>query len=173
MPAGVLQTPFQTLLRAIVHQQLSTRAAHAIHTRVLKLVSGRATPLKFARLDDRTLRDAGLSRAKVAALRDLCERTQNGLVPNNAKLKFMDDESIIDALSAVRGIGRWSVEMMLFANLRRPDILPATDLGIRKGFAVYRGRDTLPTVPELLNEGERWRPFRSVASWYLWRAGEL
>ena len=119
-----LQTTFQTLLRAIVYQQLSGVAAGAIHRRVLDLVDGRASAPKYAHLSEATLRDAGLSRAKVIAIKDLCERSAAGLVPSNAKLKRMDDEAIVDALSAVRGIGRWSVEMMLIFNLRRPDVLP-------------------------------------------------
>jgi 3-methyladenine DNA glycosylase/8-oxoguanine DNA glycosylase len=124
---------------------------------------------------DEALRGAGLSRAKLESLRDLALRTSRGAIPTLAELASMDDEAIVERLTAVRGIGRWTVEMLLIFRLGRPDVLPLADYGIKKGFAqVFTRRraqaPALPTPVELARRGERWRPFRSVASWYLWRA---
>jgi 3-methyladenine DNA glycosylase/8-oxoguanine DNA glycosylase len=121
------------------------------------------------------LRGAGLSRAKIASLRDLAARSAGGQVPSLAALARMDDEAIVEALTAIRGVGRWTVEMLLMFRLGRPDVLPLADFGIRKGFAkVFRSRraraDGLASPAEIARRGERWRPYRSVASWYLWRA---
>jgi DNA-3-methyladenine glycosylase II len=119
------------------------------------------------------LRSAGLSRNKTAALKDLAAKTLDGTVPPLAQLKKMGDEEIVTRLTEVRGIGRWTVEMLLIFRLGRPDVLPVTDLGVRKGFQLtYRKRD-LPDAARLFRHAERWRPYRSVASWYLWRAVDL
>jgi methylated-DNA-[protein]-cysteine S-methyltransferase len=162
--------PFGALAEAIVYQQLSGKAAATIFARVQSLFpNGRLEPKRVLATKDRALRAAGLSRAKVASLRDLAERTAAGSVPTLGRLARMDDEAIVDALTAIRGIGRWTVEMLLIFRLGRPDVLPAADYGVRKGFAkVFRRR--LPTPEEVVRRGERWRPYRSVASWYLWRA---
>jgi 3-methyladenine DNA glycosylase/8-oxoguanine DNA glycosylase len=124
------------------------------------------------RTPDERLRAVGLSRAKLLALRDLAQRTADGGIPTLAVLDRLDDQAIIDCLTAVRGIGRWTVEMLLIFRLGRPDVLPADDLGIRKGFAVAFGRRQPPTRADIEKRGRRWQPYRTVASWYLWRAAE-
>ncbi len=170
-----LQSPFQALLRAIVYQQLSGKAAATILTRVKDLYPARAGLKADAilRTSDEELRSAGLSRGKVLALKDLAAKTLDGTVPTLGRLKKMDDHEIISRLVEVRGIGPWTVEMLLIFRLGRPDILPTSDFGVRKGFMLTYGTKDLPTPTELLAHGERWRPYRSVASWYLWRAVDL
>jgi DNA-3-methyladenine glycosylase II len=167
--------PFEMLLRAVVHQQLSTKAASTIHGRVLGLFRGAAhpTPRQILRKDPTALRGAGLSRNKIAALKDLAQKTLDGVVPRRADCEALDDETLIERLTQVRGIGRWSAEMFLIATLARPDVLAVGDLGLRKGAErAYRLRAT-PTPDELMAMGERWRPYRTTASWYLWRVLEL
>lgn len=167
-------TPFQALLRSIVYQQLSGKAAGSIHARVQGLFPAkRPTPKRLLSLSDNELRGAGLSRGKVLAVRDLATRCLDGTVPGRAGLKRMDDEAIIERLIQVRGIGRWTVEMLLIFNLQRPDVLPVDDLGVRRGFMRTFGGKELPDAKKMLRRGRRWRPYRSVASWYLWRASEL
>ena len=171
---GSAQTPFATLLRSIVYQQLSGKAAGSIHRRVLGLFPNRRPSARaLLALDDAELRAAGLSRSKVLSVRDLATRAAARKIPSRRALDAMDDEAIIEQLTEIRGIGRWTVEMLLIFTLDRPDVLPVTDLGIRRGFMVCRGADELPEPAELLAHGEIWRPWRSVASWYLWRASEL
>ena len=114
-----------------------------------------------------------MSRPKQLAARDLADKALDGTLPTRRQLERMDDNAIIERLVQVRGIGQWSAEMMLIFQLGRPDVLPATDLGVRKGFRVSHGGRTLPEPKKLLRYGERWRPYRSVASWYLWRANDL
>ena len=175
-PAGIgtAQTPFATLLRSIVYQQLSGKAAGSIHRRVLELFPGRrASARALLALDDAGLRAAGLSRSKVLAVCDLAAKTAARRLPSRRALDAMDDEAIIERLTEIRGIGRWTVEMLLIFTLGRPDVLPVTDLGVRRGFMVCQGNGALPEPTELLAHGEVWRPYRSVASWYLWRASEL
>jgi methylated-DNA-[protein]-cysteine S-methyltransferase len=168
---------FTALAEAIVYQQLSGKAAATIFGRLMALCpNGRLEPKRVLAAKDRVLRGAGLSRAKAASLRDLAERSEAGSVPSLEGLAIMDDEAILEALTQVRGIGRWTVEMLLMFRLGRPDVLPLSDYGIRKGFSrVFRSRqrradDELPSPAEIARRGERWRPYRSVASWYLWRA---
>ena len=174
MRRRAMRTPFEALLRAIVYQQLSGRAAGAIHARVLALFEdGRPTPRALAAVSEAELRGAGLSRAKVAAARDLTEKTIARVVPGTRALRAMPDDEIVARLVQVRGIGRWTVEMLLMSHLARPDVLPATDLGIRRGFARIQALEELPAPADLLAHGERWRPWRTVASWYLWRAADL
>ena len=165
--------PFEALLRAIVYQQLSGRAAGAIYARVTALFDGgRPTPRALAALTTEQLRAAGLSRAKVLALQDLAAKTVRGVVPGPRTVRALADEEVIERVVQVRGIGRWTGEMLLM-QLGRPDVLPATDLGIRRGFARMRGLDELPEPEVILAYGERWRPWRSIASLYLWRAADL
>jgi DNA-3-methyladenine glycosylase II len=169
------QSPFSALAESIVYQQLTGRAAATIHSRVVQLFRPRRFPLPeevLAATDD-VLRGAGLSRAKVAALRDLAAKTLDGTVPPMRVLRRLSDEEIVERLTQVRGIGRWTVEMLLVFRLGRPDVLPATDYGVRKGAARAYAMRELPSPKELLALGEKWRPFRSVASWYLWRVCEL
>lgn len=165
--------PFDALLRAIVYQQLSGRAAGAIHARVAALFDGgRPTPRALAALAPERLRAAGLSRAKTLALHDLAAKAGRGVVPGPRTVRALSDEEVIERVVQVRGVGRWTGEMLLL-NLGRPDVLPATDLGIRRGFARVRGLDELPEAEEILAYGERWRPWRSIAALYLWRAADL
>ena len=169
-----MRTPFEALLRAIVYQQLSGRAAGAIHARVLALFEdGRPTARALAEMSDEALRATGLSRAKTAAARDLAEKTIARVVPGSRTLRAMPDDEIVARLVQVRGVGRWTAEMLLMSHLARPDVLPATDLGIRRGFARIQGLEELPAPADLLAHGERWRPWRTVASWYLWRSADL
>ena len=174
MRRQAMRTPFEALLRAIVYQQLSGRAAGAIHARVLALFEGgQPTPRALATMSEERLRQAGLSRAKAAAARDLAEKTIARVVPGGRALRGMPDDEVVARLVQVRGVGRWTVEMLLMSHLARPDVLPATDLGIRRGFARIQGLEELPEPADLLAHGERWRPWRTVASWYLWRAADL
>ena len=163
---------FGALAEAIVHQQLSSKAAGTIHRRVADLMPRRRiSAAGIFGADDESLRGAGLSRAKLASLRDLAERARAGRVPSLRELDHMNDDAIVDALTSVRGIGRWTVEMLLIFRLGRPDVLPIADLSIRKGFArVFRGHGQLADPPAIVRRAERWRPYRTVASWYLWRA---
>jgi methylated-DNA-[protein]-cysteine S-methyltransferase len=170
---------FAALAEAIVYQQLNGKAAATIFGRVRSLFrKGRLEPKALLALSDEQLRAAGLSRSKLAALRDLSERAAAGSIPTLAQLGAMDDAAIIERLTEVRGIGPWTVEMLLIFRLGRPDVLPVTDYGIKKGFArlFHRGKrkeNELPTAEDMLRRATRWRPFRSVASWYLWRAAEM
>ena len=171
---GSAQTPFATLLRSIVYQQLSGKAAGSIHRRLLALFPrGRPSARGLLALDEADLRTVGLSRSKVLSVRDLAQMAAARRLPSRQALDAMDDEAIIERLTEIRGVGRWTVEMLLIFTLGRPDVLPATDLGVRRGFMVCRGNEELPEPAELLAYGEIWRPWRSVASWYLWRASEL
>jgi DNA-3-methyladenine glycosylase II len=175
MRPEAVQSPFEALAESIVYQQLTGKAASTILGRVVNLFRPRRFPRPQDLLEapDALLRKAGLSRNKTAALKDLAAKAIDGTVPPLAKLKQLSDTEIIERLTAVRGVGPWTVEMLLIFRLARPDVLPATDYGVRKGFAKLRGLRELPTPKELLEYGERWRPFRSVASWYLWRALDL
>ncbi|MFM2095416.1 MAG: DNA-3-methyladenine glycosylase [Planctomycetota bacterium] len=166
--------PFESLAVAIAHQQLNGRAAQTILRRFCELFPGRRfpRPVDLSSVSDESLRGVGFSRAKVLALRDLAAKSLDGTVPSSRVLTRMDDATIVEHLTQVRGIGRWTVEMLLIFQLGRPDILPCDDFGVRNGFRhVYR-RKELPTRGELAAHGERWRPFRTTASWYLWRAAD-
>jgi DNA-3-methyladenine glycosylase II len=170
-----MQSPFQALLRAIIYQQLSGKAAATIFGRVAELCGDgkQPKPEHILALSFDQLRGAGLSRAKVLAVQDLSSKSLDGTVPALARLRRMDDDEIVERLVQVRGIGRWSAEMLLIFRLGRPDVLPVDDLGVRKGFMLTYGHREMPTAKQLLAHGESWRPFRSVASWYMWRAVEL
>jgi 3-methyladenine DNA glycosylase/8-oxoguanine DNA glycosylase len=166
---------FSALLQSIVYQQLAGKAAAAILGRVHAALGpgGIPTPEGVIGLPDSVLRQAGLSRSKLAAIRDLAEKTLAGQVPTLPQLRRMSDEEIIEKLIPIRGVGRWTVEMLLIFRLGRPDVLPIMDYGVRKGFGRVFQRGKLPTSAQLVRRGERWRPYRSVASWYLWRALDL
>jgi 3-methyladenine DNA glycosylase/8-oxoguanine DNA glycosylase len=162
---------FDTLARAIVYQQLAGKAAATIHGRVKALFPrSRIRPGSLLGMRDAKLRGAGLSRNKLLALQDLSRKTLDGTVPKLAILRRMDDEEIVERLTRVRGIGRWTVEMLLIFRLGRPDVLPVDDYGVRKGFARTYGKREPPTPKELLAFGERWRPYRTLPAWYFWRA---
>jgi DNA-3-methyladenine glycosylase II len=169
-----LHDPFEALARNIVFQQLHGKAAEAIHARVVALFGGgKLRPEDVLAARDEELRGAGLSAAKTAALRDLAAKTIDGTVPTLARMRRMTDEEIVERLTQVRGIGRWTVEMLLMFRLGRADVLPVGDFAVRKGFALAYGLAESPKPKELEEYGERWRPYRSVASWYMWRAVEL
>jgi 3-methyladenine DNA glycosylase/8-oxoguanine DNA glycosylase len=166
---------FLALAEAIVHQQLTAKAAGTIFARVCALcpTTEGLTPHELLRVTDAELRGAGLSRSKLASLRDLARRVDGGELPSWAEVQGMDDETIIARLSEVRGIGRWTAQMLLIFRLGRPDVLPVDDYGIRKGFARAFRRRELPAPADVEKRGVRWKPYRTVASWYLWRALEL
>lgn len=167
---------FLALAEAIVYQQLTGKAAATIYARVRALFPKAHegfTPEQLLRMRELGLRGAGLSGAKVAALKDLARKTVDGELPTLDEVATMENEAIIERLTTVRGIGRWTVEMMLMFRLGRPDVLPVDDYGIRKGFSVVFGGGELATREAVSARGERWKPYRTVASWYLWRATEL
>jgi DNA-3-methyladenine glycosylase II len=168
------RSPFEALVRAVAHQQLHAAAAESILRRFQALFSTARFPraVDLAGASEEVLRSAGFSRAKAVALRDIAEKTLSGLVPSARAITKMDDDEIIARIVQVRGVGRWTVEMLLIFKLGRPDVLPADDFGVRNGFRVAYGRPAMPTPKELLAFGERWRPFRSSAAWYLWRAAD-
>lgn len=162
---------YQALAEAIVYQQLTGKAAATIFERVKALGGGTLpSPAVLRDLDDDALRAAGLSRAKTAALKDLATHAHDGRLPELSEARALDDAALVERLTAVRGVGPWTVEMLLIFRLGRVDVLPATDYGVRKGFQkVFRTRE-LPTPQQVLARGERWRPHRTMAAWYLWRA---
>ena len=164
--------PFDALAESIAYQQLSGKAAATIFGRVRALYPRRKylDPEKTLATPNEAFRAAGLSRDKIAALKDLAAKTIDGTVPSPRAIIRMSDEEIIGRLITVRGIGRWTVEMLLLFDLGRPDVWPVDDYGVRKGFAKTFGRRKLPTPKELMKFGEKWRPYRSVAAWYFWRA---
>ena len=188
------QSPFEALLRAIVYQQLHGKAAETIHRRLLDSFSpitgthhltGDTVHFTAQHLLDapnEQLRAAGLSHNKALAVRDLAAKTLDGTVPTIARIRRMSDDDIIEHLTQVRGIGRWTVEMFLMFRLGRPDVLPTSDYGVRKGFALTFGKLKpadkvtpldLPSPAVMEKRAQRWAPWRSVASWYLWRACDL
>src|SRR5947209_1263780 len=166
-----LVRPFDALAESIAYQQLSGKAAATIWRRVRALFEGKhIDPNAVLATSDEKLRAAGLSRSKVAALKDLAAKTIDGTVPSGRAVMKMTDDEIIERLIAVRGIGRWTVEMLLLFELGRPDVWPVHDYGVQKGFAKTFGRRKLPKPKQLMKLGERFRPHRSVAAWYFWRA---
>jgi 3-methyladenine DNA glycosylase/8-oxoguanine DNA glycosylase len=165
------QSLFGALLEAIVYQQLSGKAAATILGRVIALYRPRRfpRPVDILNTPPQQLRAAGLSAAKTLAVHDLAARSLDGTVPRMAHVRRLSDEEIIERLTVVRGVGRWTVEMLLLFRLGRPDVLPVGDLGVRKGFARAFDRRALKDPAVLVRRAERWRPYRSVASWYMWR----
>jgi DNA-3-methyladenine glycosylase II len=170
-PAPLIR-PFDALAESIAYQQLSGKAAATIFGRVRALYPRRKylDPEKILATPNESFRAAGLSRSKIAAVKDLAAKTIDGTVPSGRAIVRMTDEEIIARLITVRGIGRWTVEMLLLFDLGRPDVWPVDDYGVRKGFAKSFGRRRLPTPKQLMKFGEKWRPYRSVAAWYFWRA---
>jgi len=161
---------FQSLVRAIAYQMISTKAAAAIHGRLLETTD--VQPQHLLDLGSEKLREIGYSRAKVASLLDLAEKFASGVVPDDATLKQLSDNELVKCLTQVRGIGAWSVEMLMIFNLRRADVFPATDLGVRRGHMLAYRLDEMLSAKELLACAEIWHPYRSVAAWYLWRAND-
>jgi DNA-3-methyladenine glycosylase II len=168
------RSPFQSLVRAVAHQQLNSKAAGTILTRFKKLFPGRRFPhpADLAGVTDEQIRACGFSHAKIRAIRDIAEKTLSGMVPAAREMAKLTDEEIIARLTGVRGVGRWTVEMLLIFQLGRPDVLPADDFGVRNGFRVAYRKRHLPTPKELLNFGKRWRPHATTAAWFLWRAAD-
>jgi 3-methyladenine DNA glycosylase/8-oxoguanine DNA glycosylase len=195
------QSPYEALVEAIVYQSISGKAAATIFERVKALsdfnrsaeprstrhartlagieISGKAsgsgrvpTPEEVLKLSKQKLRKAGLSGAKILAIRDLAQKTIAGIVPTHDEALALSDKELVERLDSVRGIGRWTVEMFLIFRLGRPDVLPIHDLGVQKGWSVAYGKKYMPRPKELEKFGERWRPYRTVASWYMWRAFE-
>ena len=164
---------FEALVRAVVYQQLAGRAAAAIHGRLIAALDGRVEPVPLLSLPDETLRSVGLSGAKAASLRDLAAKVLDGtVVLDPAGLRRESDTEVVDRLTTVRGIGKWTAEMYLMFQLRRLDVWPTGDLGVRKGFGLAWGIPT-PTAKQLEPLGDPFRPYRSVVAWYCWRAAEL
>jgi DNA-3-methyladenine glycosylase II len=180
---GHAGSPFTSLLESILYQQLHGKAAATIHRRVLAIYgTDEPTPQALLSTPDEMLRAAGASGNKVKALKDLAARAIDGTVPTHKAILKMPDAEILERLTSVRGIGPWTVEMLLIFRLGRPDILPVTDYGVRKGFALTFQRvpksralaaADLPKPEVMLRRAKRWVPYRSVASWYMWRACDL
>jgi DNA-3-methyladenine glycosylase II len=170
----VRRSPFESLARAIAYQQLHDKAAESILKRFIALFPGRRFPRpdQLLATNMSSIRRAGFSRPKIQALRDLATKTLDGTVPTSRIINKLDDEAIIERLTEVRGIGRWTVEMLLIFQLGRPDVLPVDDFGVRNGFRIAYGRRAMPTSKQVLRFGQRWRPYRTAASWYLWRAAD-
>ncbi len=160
---------FSALIRAITGQQLSTKAASTIYARLAALMPGGVSPASLSTLTDEQMRAVGMSRQKIAYFRDLCDKALSGVVSLDL-LESMTDDEVIAALIKVKGIGRWSAEMFLMFRLHRPDVLPVDDLGIVNAVKNVYGLRKRPTADRIRKIGEAWRPYRSVASWYLWRS---
>ena len=182
MKLDSLPSPFETLLEAILYQQLHGKAAATIHGRVREYFKGDPSPKTLIDTPDEILRAAGVSGNKIKAMKDLAARTIDGTVPSHKTILKMSNEEILERLTEVRGIGPWTVEMLLIFRLGRPDVLPVTDYGVRKGYALTFMRvpktrpieaADLPKPDVVMRRGRRWAPFRSVACWYLWRACDL
>src|SRR5882724_6070801 len=168
------QSPYEALLESIAYQSISGKAAATIFGRIKALSAngGPPTPQEILKLSKAALRKAGLSGAKTLAMKDLAQKTIEGIVPTHEEALELSDDELVERLISVRGIGAWTVEMFLIFRLGRPDVLPIHDLGVKKGWSVAYGKKHMPKPKELLEFGERWRPYRTVASWYMWRAFE-
>jgi len=166
------ESPYEVLMESIAYQSISGKAAATIFGRVKALGSnGRApTPEQMLKLRRPVLRKAGLSGAKIDAMKDLARKTLSGVVPSHEQAERLTDDELVERLTSVRGIGAWTVEMFLIFRLGRPDVLPIHDLGVKKGWSITYGKKYMPKPKELLAFGERWRPYRTVACWHMWRA---
>jgi DNA-3-methyladenine glycosylase II len=169
-----MDSPYEALMESIAYQSISGKAAATIFARIKALGknSRPPTPQEMLKLRPQKLRKAGLSGAKVLAVKDLAQKTIDGVVPTMEEAQKLSDEELVERLVSVRGIGAWTVEMFLIFRLGRPDVLPIHDLGVKKGWSVTYGKKRMPKPKELLAFGERWRPYRTLASWYMWRAFE-
>jgi len=173
MEYDLKRTPFQALVSAVAHQQLHGKAAQTILGRYRQLFGGRDPgPKALAKVSDDQLRGVGFSRAKAAAIRDLAEKAISGVVPGRKEIETLSDEEIIARLTQVRGVGKWTVEMLLIFTLGRPDVWPVDDFGVRSGYRIAFGLDDMPAPKVLHGLGEIFRPHRSHAAWYLWRAAD-
>ena len=173
-PPGERREPYEALVRSIAHQQLHGNAARAILARFVALFPGPGFPApeQVAAADDVDIRGCGFSASKLAAIRDICARRIEGVVPSAAEAGSLDDETLIARLSTIRGVGRWTVEMVLISALGRPDVLPVDDFGVREGWRLLNGLEQQPKPRELAAIGAAWAPYRSTAAWYLWRASD-
>lgn len=185
LEVNALQSSYEALAESIIYQQITGKAAKSIHNKVVAHFNDGDIEAKFPhpkeilKADEVRLRSCGLSRGKVLAIKDLAEKTLEGVVPDVDEMHELEDEELIERLTSIRGIGPWTVQMLLIFRLGREDILPNTDYGIRKGFALTywpkskQKGEALPTPSEIAKQAERWRPYRTCASWYLWRALDL
>jgi DNA-3-methyladenine glycosylase II len=169
--------PFAALVRSVTFQQLNGVAAQTIFNRFIALfpedvAKSFPTPQHILDMPVEKMRGAGLSGSKTVAIKDIAEKARDGIVPTRAAAKKLTDTELVERLTAIRGVGPWTVEMLLIFTLGRKDVFPVTDFGVRKGFALTYGFKEMPRPKELLERGEPWRPFRSIASWYLWRAAD-
>lgn len=165
------RSPFESLVRAVAHQQLQGKAAAAILGRFLALFAPPfPTSRDILRLIDQDFRAVGFSRSKMAAIRDIAAHAEAGMVPDRIEAERLDDAALIERLTAIRGVGPWTVQMLLIFTLGRLDVLPADDFGVRNGIRKAYGLDALPSRAEVIARGAGWRPYCSIASWYLWRA---
>jgi DNA-3-methyladenine glycosylase II len=166
--------PFQSLVMAVAHQQLNGTAANTILTRFKKLFPERKFPRPedLAKVTDAQIRACGFSFAKIKSIRDIAEKTLNGIVPTSRQITRLSDDEIVARLTEVRGVGRWTVEMLLIFQLGRHDVLPADDFGVRSGFRIAYKKREMPAVKELLAFGEKWKPHRTTAAWFLWCAAD-
>lgn len=169
------QSPYEALMRAIAHQQLHGRAARAIQARFTALYPDAAfpAPAQVLATGDAVLRACGFSAGKVACLREISARALDGTVPTRRAAQRLSDAALIERLTQIRGVGRWTVEMLLIFTLGRPDVLPVDDFGVREGYRALHGLDAQPRPRALAGIGEVWAPYRSYAAWYLWRAADL
>src|ERR1700753_3895258 len=173
LPTPPVREPYVALLEAIAHQQLAGAAARAIWARVVGLFDdGTPCSKRMAEMTEERLRSAGLSRSKALAMKDICERVNSGRIPNASMMATMQDAEIYEALLEARGVGMWTVDMLMMFTLCRPDVMPVTDYGVRKGFQILYRKRALPTPKQLLKFSKIWQPYRSVAALYLWRIAE-
>ena len=168
------RSPFQSLVQAVAHQQLNGTAANTILTRFKKLFPGRKFPRPedLAKVTDKQIRACGFSFAKIKSIRDITTKALDGIIPSSRQIVKLPDEEIIARLTEVRGVGRWTVEMLLIFQLGRHDVLPVDDFGVRSGFRLAYKKREMPKPKELLAFGERWKPHRTTAAWYLWCAAD-
>jgi DNA-3-methyladenine glycosylase II len=168
------RSPFQSLVQAVAHQQLNGTAANTILTRFKRLFPGRRFPRPedLAKVTDKQIRACGFSFAKIKSIRDIAGKTLSGVVPSSRQIVNLSDDEIIARLTEVRGVGRWTVEMLLIFQLGRPDVLPVGDFGVRTGFRVAYKKRAMPKPKELLAFGEKWKPHRTTAAWFLWCAAD-
>jgi DNA-3-methyladenine glycosylase II len=168
------RSPFQSLVQAVAHQQLNGKAANNILTRFKKLFPGRKFPRPedLAEVTDAQIRACGFSFAKIKSIRDIAAKALDGTIPSSRQIVKLPDDEIIARLMEVRGVGRWTVEMLLIFQLGRPDVLPVGDFGVRSGFRIAYKKRAMPKPKDLLKFGGRWRPHATTAAWYLWCAAD-
>jgi DNA-3-methyladenine glycosylase II len=168
------RSPFQSLVQAVAHQQLNGTAANTILTRFKKLFPKRRFPKPddLAGVTDEQIRACGFSFSKIAAIRDIAAKALDGTIPSSRQIAKLSDEEIIQRLTEARGVGRWTVEMLLIFQLGREDVLPVDDFGVRNGFRLAYKKRAMPKPKALLAFGKKWRPHGTTAAWYLWRAAD-